>query len=540
MGSPAAPQSAVAAPRATQSDLDASIQPALRSLLTVATRLLGAPIGMVVPASADQGFSAVCVTQSPLLEPAALVQAMASIHHSAALEVVLDAGKDSRFGSLPELRFYIGVPLVTKRGQRLGTLCVIDTAPHLSADERDLELLRDLAHSAALQLEQHIRSARLEEERDFYRAVALNADFIAIATDAQGHVDRLNPCAERLLGISSLDAQHRLIWTLLPDSAAARLSERAMRRVLRGALVSHGELSWIADDGSQRHAALSCSVLRDANGAVRHVVITGVDTSALRRSELQARRSARATAQALNARGEFFNFVTHELRTPLHAISGYCDLLLDPGLGALSADQTDFAKEIRAASDHLFALISDLLDLSKLETASVNFALKALNPAPLLRSCLSMLKTAAQQGGVILSLEIDADAPSVYGDERSIKQILVNLLANAVKFTPSGGRVRLSLSADGDWQRLAVIDTGIGLLEDDLAKIFEPFTQARNSPVHHRSFGLGLTLSRKLAVMHGGDIEVTSQLGIGSSFTLVLPRGPADKSYGIAKPPASL
>ena len=540
MVSPPLPRKAILSAASTESRFDAALKPALRSLLSLATRLLDAPIAVILPADSAQTFPAVHVTQSAALEPAALIRAIARIQPSPALEVVLNPGQDPRFAELSAIQFYIGVPLNSGRGQHLGTLCVIGLTARQSVDPRDLEVLRDLARSAVFQLEQHSRSLRLEAERDFYQAVAQNADFIAISTDAQGCVERLNPCAERVLGISGLEAEHRPIWTLFSDPRAARLVERAMRRVLRGAPVTHGELSWIGEDGARRHAALSCSALLGANGAVDDVVITGVDTSALRRSELRARRSAQAAEQALNARGEFFNFVTHELRTPLHAISGYCDLLLDPGLGSLSPDQTDFAQEIRAASDHLFALISDLLDLSKLGAGAVNFAPKPLNAAPLLRSCLAMLKTTAQQASVILSLEITASAGPLFGDERSVRQILVNLLSNAVKFTPSGGRVRLSLSGDGAWQRLAVIDTGIGLLEDDLAKIFEPFTQARNSPAHHRSFGLGLTLSRKLAELHGGHIEVTSQLGVGSSFTLVLPSGPPDSLVGAAESAASL
>ena len=510
----------------------AVLKPALERLLRLATRSLNAPVGMIQPTGAAQPFPAICIGA----ESSTLAD---RLRPSATLEVLLDTADDSRFVALPAVGFYIGVPLISQRGQWLGTLCIFDTAAREDVDERDLETLRDLALSVVSELEWHAKSVRLEGERDFYEAVVQNADFIAVATDALGRVTRLNPCAEQVLGLSSAEAEGLPIWTLFGDESAARLVQRAMRLLLRGALVSHGELKWIAADGAKKHASLSCTTL-GASGAVNHVVITGVDTSALRRSELEARSAARSAAQALSARGEFFNFVTHELRTPLHAISGYCDLLLDPGLGALSPDQTDFAKEIRSASDHLFALISDLLDLSKINAGAVNFAPKLLAAAPLLRGCLSMLKTAAQQSGVILCLETAAGATTVYGEERSIRQVLVNLLSNAVKFTPSGGSVRLSLTTDGAWQRLAVTDTGIGLLEDDLAKIFEPFTQARNSPTHHRSFGLGLTLSRKLAELHGGWIEVSSQLGAGSIFTLVLPREPSQPAPSVSECVVSL
>jgi signal transduction histidine kinase len=254
------------------------------------------------------------------------------------------------------------------------------------------------------------------------------------------------------------------------------------------------------------------------------LVFTGIDTTALRRTEQSARRAEVITAQAQRVRSEFLDYVTHELRTPLHAISGFCDLLLDPGLGELNPDQIDFAQEIRRVADHLFALISDLLDLSKVNAGTVKLELHKLSVTTLLEDCIATLEPIAARAEVNLAWHADSGISEVIGGERQLRQILFNLLSNAIKFTPKGGHVELHAHSDEQWLRLAVKDSGIGMVEEDLARIFEPFAQAKNSPSHQRGFGLGLTLAQRLAELHGGRIEVSSQLGAGSTFTLVLPK----------------
>jgi PAS domain S-box-containing protein len=379
-----------------------------------------------------------------------------------------------------------------------------------SGDEGAVVVVTDLS--------ERVRFERtLERERDFSHAITEDAEFIVIVTDASGRVTRLNPCAARTLETTEAEARGRSLWALFADPRASCLVRRALQLAPLGRSRTPSQLSWVDSSGEPRFASVSYAKLCDSDGILAHVVVTGIDTTALRRAEA-------TTEQASRARAEFLRYVTHELRTPLHAISGFCELLLDPGVGALNADQTDFALEIKRASDHLFSLISDLLDLSKINAGSVKLEPRIVEVAPLLRDAVALLEGAATQAGVALSFEVGSGVDVLFGGERQIRQVLVNLLSNAVKFTPRGGAVRLTSSLDDGWLRLSVRDTGIGMLEEDLARIFEPFAQAKNSPSHLRSFGLGLTLAKRLAELHGGRLEVSSRIGEGSEFSLVLPR----------------
>ncbi len=364
----------------------------------------------------------------------------------------------------------------------------------------------------------------LQREREVALAVTRDAEFIVIVTDASGVISSINPWAMRIFETVETAARGRNLWIVLTDARAAALVERAVRRLTRSVRTQAGELTWVASDGEPRWASLSCVKLCNSSGIIDHLVFTGIDTTALRRTEQAARRAELISAQALRVRSEFLDYVTHELRTPLHAISGFCDLLLDPGLGELNADQTDFAQEIRRVADHLFALISDLLDLSKVNAGTVKLEPHKLSINVLLEDCIATLEPIAARAEVNLAWHSDPNVFEVIGGERQLRQILFNLLSNAIKFTPKDGHVQLYAVSDGDWIRLAVKDTGIGLREEDLSRIFEPFAQAKNSPSHQRGFGLGLTLAQRLAELHGGRIEVVSQLNSGSTFTLVLPK----------------
>ena len=377
----------------------------------------------------------------------------------------------------------------------------------------------------ATDLSERVRFERsLERERDFSHAVTEDAEFIVVVTDAFGSVTRLNPCAARTLETTESAVCGQPIWTLFSDPQASRLVQRAMRRLQGNAAIATGELSWLDTFEQRRHASLSCSLLYGSHGSDAHIVITGIDTSARRRSELLARVAQERAVQALRARSEFLNYVTHELRTPIHAISGFCELLLDPVSGTLNAEQADFTLEIQRASDHLFSLVSDLLDLAKVSAGPIPLEQHALATKTLLQSSLAMIEAAAQRGQVSVKLTIQPNSETVHGAERQLRQIIVNLLDNAVKFTPPGGSVALTSSVNQRWWQISVTDSGIGIPVDNLETIFEPFTQASNSPTHHRSFGLGLTLAQRLTELHGGRLEVTSELGVGSSFTLSLPR----------------
>jgi signal transduction histidine kinase len=245
--------------------------------------------------------------------------------------------------------------------------------------------------------------------------------------------------------------------------------------------------------------------------------------------------------------------MSHELRTPLNAIIGFSELLLDGESGELNPTQKEYLGDVLESSRHLLSLINDILDLSKVEAGKMELEVREVFLRGLLEGSLVMVKEKALKHGIELSTELDGIPEVVEADERKLKQVVYNLLSNAVKFTADGGRVTIraeSVSrADGawvrndgqritfpvdedmqlegrkDWVRVAIEDTGIGIREEDLQRIFEPFEQVEGSASRRfEGTGLGLSLTRRMVELHGGRIWGESGgLGKGSVFSFLIP-----------------
>ncbi len=252
---------------------------------------------------------------------------------------------------------------------------------------------------------------------------------------------------------------------------------------------------------------------------------------------------------ANKAKSDFLANMSHELRTPLNAIIGFSEVLKDGLIGVLSPKQTDYVNDIFRSGQHLLSLINDILDLSKIEAGKMNLDLEKVNIPILVESSLSIIKEKAHNHGIHLKLDIENDVGDMYVDTRKFKQIIFNLLSNAVKFTPDGGVVTISAyrvhglpletltgQEDGadfyqndedfseDLLELSITDTGIGISKGDLKKLFQPFQQADSSTTRkYEGTGLGLTMVKRLAELHGGSISVTSEIDKGSCFTVCIP-----------------
>jgi PAS domain S-box-containing protein len=223
---------------------------------------------------------------------------------------------------------------------------------------------------------------------------------------------------------------------------------------------------------------------------------------------------------------EFVSLVSHELRTPLTSIKGYVDLLLDGDAGEVTADQRDFLGVVRSNADRLMALINDLLDISRIESGKVELRRAALDVAGLIAGAVGSLRPQFEAKGQRLHLDLPAALPAVWADADRVTQILINLLSNAHKYTPAGGEIAVSamLDGDGDTIRVAVRDTGIGLTAEEQAQLFTKFFRARNRTTEEvGGTGLGLAITRSLVEMHGGQMDVASAPGQGSTFGFTLP-----------------
>ncbi len=242
------------------------------------------------------------------------------------------------------------------------------------------------------------------------------------------------------------------------------------------------------------------------------------------------------------AKSEFLANMSHELRTPLNHIIGFTDLVLSRDFGGLTAEQEEFLKDVLSSSRHLLALINDVLDLSKVEAGKMQLDLAEVRVRELLVNSLVMVKEKSLKQAIRLSVEADGLPEWVQVDERKLKQVVYNLLSNAVKFTPAGGEVRLGaevmegsdlphLPAAGDgnghsrWLSVWVSDTGIGVEDKDLERIFNPFEQVEGSTSRkYQGTGLGLALTRRMVELHGGAIWAESGgAEKGSTFRLAIP-----------------
>ncbi len=210
-------------------------------------------------------------------------------------------------------------------------------------------------------------------------------------------------------------------------------------------------------------------------------------------------------------------------RTPLNAIIGCSEVLGERTFGELNEKQEEYLKDIHGSGQHLLSLINDILDLSKIEAGRMELDLGTFDLANVIDTAVLLIRERAGRRGIVLQFAVDERVGSTQGDERKIKQVLLNLLSNAIKFTPDGGRIEVGAIPVDCSVEVSVTDTGVGIAPEDQEAIFEEFRQVGTADKKVEGTGLGLALSRKFIELHGGRIWVTSQVGLGSTFTFTIP-----------------
>ena len=260
---------------------------------------------------------------------------------------------------------------------------------------------------------------------------------------------------------------------------------------------------------------------RDGDALVWHGYID--DVTGLREL-LQARQDAAVAAAANRAKTEFLSRMSHELRTPLNAVLGFTQLLETDPLEPPTPAQQRRLKMVREAGEHLLQMIADLLDLTRIESGSLALELAEVPLRPLAEEAVAMVGAAAAQAGVTLAIGAPPDAGAVRADRTRLRQVLLNLLTNAVKYNRPGGRVELSIApAAAGWRCISVRDDGIGLSAEDRGHLFEPFFRGTRVRGRIDGTGIGLALTRDLVTAMGGSIRVDSALDLGSTFSVELP-----------------
>lgn len=271
----------------------------------------------------------------------------------------------------------------------------------------------------------------------------------------------------------------------------------------------------------ERTVAERTAALSDANISLHNEILER------QRAEMEMRRAKDQAEVANRAKSEFLAMVSHELRTPLNAVIGFSEIMSEGVFGPIGNQKyADYVRDIRKSGTHLLGLINNILDLSKVESAQFKLNEQSVHLGNGISEILRLVSELAETAGVTVDLTIPENLPGLRGDRQAIRQILLNLLSNAIKFTEPDGFVRIDAKVD-DVGRLvlAVEDSGIGIPEESLETVFEPFTQVDSSLARQfEGTGLGLTLTRSLVELHEGSVDLESRLGEGTKVTVTFPR----------------
>ncbi len=378
--------------------------------------------------------------------------------------------------------------------------------------------------------ERQLAENALRESNERMRSILDAVPLGVLFMDPQGYVIESNrrfcemtqQTAAQLLGRSIAE---------LVDAEDAALIRRLRRNLLKDADVKvDATIRLHAGPAKQSTVRVSGNALRDAQGrVVRMVVVLEDITEHLR---LQASERALQRAEAANrAKTEFLSRMSHELRTPLNAMIGFAQLLSLDAKPTLVAHQKDWTQQIQRAGWHLLEMINETLDLARIEAGTIQLKLLPLDLAPLVAACTELVANAAAQQRVELDTRLSPEGTIVMGDATRLKQVLTNLLSNAIKYNRVGGSVSVSsrLLTEGQIE-IEVKDTGLGMSEEQLASLFQPYNRLGRERTQIEGTGIGLVIARRLAELMGGTLEVSSQQHRGSSFRLKLPAAAQENS----------
>jgi len=353
-------------------------------------------------------------------------------------------------------------------------------------------------------------------------------DYAIFMVDPNGHVASWNQGAERIKGYSSdeIIGQHFSVF-YTREAIERGYPQRALDIAARDGTFEE-EAYRLRKDGSLFWASVVITAVRDENDNLIGFAKVTRDLTERRNAEQRARAEARRLAEseaANTAKTEFLAAMSHELRTPLNAIGGYTELLTLGLGGPVSSQQADYLDRIRRSQQHLMGIISDLLNFSRIEAGQITYDIAPISLLHVIEAAVKLVEPQAEAKAVSLEIDVTETGCVALGDRAKVDQILLNLLSNTIKFTGPEGTVKVQCAASANVASINVIDTGVGIPADKLETIFEPFVQlGRSLSSAHEGMGLGLAISRDLARAMNGDLTVRSTVGVGSTFTLNLPR----------------
>ena len=360
-------------------------------------------------------------------------------------------------------------------------------------------------------------------------AIVESSDDAIIGETLDGVITSWNQAAELILGYTAAEIVGKPVSALMPPDHSEDMV-RILGRIRRGERVGHFETQRLTKDGRVIDVSLSISPIRDADGTIIGAAKVARDITERKRAEaererlLAAAEAARAEAEAANRmKDDFLATLSHELRTPLNAIVGWAKILRS---GRVDAEDIEEGLSAIDRNSHAQTqIIEDLLDISRIISGNLRLDVQRLHLSDIIEAALATVLPAANAKEIRIHKVLDSLAGPVSGDAARLQQVVWNLLANAVKFTPKGGRVQVLLERVNSHVEISVIDTGIGIQPEFLPHVFDRFRQADGSTTRrHAGLGLGLAIVKQLVEMHGGSIRAKSPgEGQGATFTLMLP-----------------
>ena len=363
------------------------------------------------------------------------------------------------------------------------------------------------------------------ESEERYRDLFENANDMIQIVQSNGFFDYVNRSWREALGYSEEAIPHLTVEDVIHPESREHC-EQLFRGLMAGEKLGRIEASFISRTGEEIivEGNVNCR-FRNGNPLSTRGIFRDITKRKRAEAELQLAKEAAESANV--AKSQFLASMSHELRTPLNSVIGFTNILLKNKKGNLDSKDLTYLQRVGDNGSHLLQLINDVLDLSKIEAGKIELFLEEFELSPLIAEVAENIKPLVAKNSNTLRVEIPDDVGSMRADQTRVRQCLINLLSNASKFTEKGAvslEVQRSRSEDLDWIVFQVADTGIGLSPEQVGRLFQPFTQADAST--SRRFGgtgLGLTITRRFCRIMGGDVNVESREGEGSTFTIRLP-----------------
>ena len=365
----------------------------------------------------------------------------------------------------------------------------------------------------------------LSRERDFNAAILDAAGALMVVLDVEGRIMAFNSACSQLTERKASDVIGAHFWDILVSRSQLALARRSFDGCLNGTEATDFEGTLIRHDGKSFSLAWRFSRIKSEDDGAVSIVASGLDVTQRKRAEEALVLAKESAEQASNAKSEFLANMSHELRTPLNAILGFSETMMLEVFGKIGSDRyKDYIKDIHVSAEHLLGIINDILDLSKIEAGSMELVEENLDLDTLIQSAVDMARSNPHTDVPTIRTSMGKGLPSLSGNQRSMMQILLNILSNAVKFTDGDGFVDVMVTAErGKSLRIVIQDTGKGIPEYELENIFNPFSQVEGAVTAQEGAGLGLTITKSLVEMMGGSIDLVSELGVGTTVILMFP-----------------